>query len=302
MQIIYFIYEIYYSIKLEKISKKTSAIKAILEESEYPVLGRTEFESLVSEINNIWGLRSIYRNGIKEFLLKENLLIQEHIKFDDSYASEIYYLPESKIDIYDIAAVRSRSSYFSFFSALFIHNLTLQVPKQIYLTLERPSLEKTNGFLSQENIDRAFSNPPRITSNKRFYKNFSINFINGQHQNNIGIIDFREHYKVSDLERTLIDIAVRPFYSGGVTQVLEAFVNAREFLDSDKLFYYYSKMNYSYPYHQVIGFYLDKAGYDEKEYYNFLQFDNKEFKFYLTYNMLHKEFSEKWSLYYPKGL
>lgn len=277
-------------------------IREILRELEYPVLGRTEFDTLVSQINNIWGLRGLTRNEIKKFLSKEKLILQEDIKFDDSYSSNIYYLPEANVDIFDIAAARSRSSYFSFYSALYIHNLTLQIPKQVYLSLERPSLGENSNSLSQESIDRAFSKPPRITTNKRTYKNFSINFINAQHQDNIGIIPFRNHYRASDLERTLIDVSVRPFYSGGVTQVLEAFENAKGILDPDRLFEYYSKMNYTYPYHQVIGFYLENAGYGEEAYQKFLEFYRREFKFYLTYNMLHKEFSDKWSLYYPKGL
>lgn len=277
-------------------------IREILRELEYPVLSRTEFDGMISQINNIWGLRGLSRNEIKKFLSNEKLILQEDIKFDEVYSSNIYYLPEANIDIFDIAAVRSRSSYFSFYSALYIHNLTLQIPKQVYLSLERPSLGENNNSLSQESIDQAFSKPPRITANKRTYKNFSINFINAQHQDNIGIIPFRSHYKVADLERTLIDISVRPFYSGGVTQVLEAFENAKDILDTDRLFEYYSKMNYTYPYHQVIGFYLEKAGYRETDYEKFLDFYQREFKFYLTYNMLHKEFSDKWCLYYPKGL
>lgn len=287
---------------MEKLSKKILTIREILRELEYPVLSRTEFDGMISQINNIWGLRGLSRNEIKKFLSKEKLILQEDIKFDEVYSSNIYYLPEANIDIFDIAAVRSRSSYFSFYSALYIHNLTLQIPKQVYLSLERPSLGENNNSLSQESIDQAFSKPPRITANKRTYKNFSINFINAQHQDNIGIIPFRSHYKVSDLERTLIDISVRPFYSGGVTQVLEAFENAKDILDTDRLFEYYSKMNYTYPYHQVIGFYLEKAGYRETDYEKFLDFYQREFKFYLTYNMLHKEFSDKWCLYYPKGL
>lgn len=287
---------------MKKLSKKIALIKGIINKSEYPVLGKIELESLISNINEIWGLRSVSRNGIREFLTKENLMIREHTKSDDSYLSDIYYLPESNIDIFDIAAVRSRSSYFSFYSALYIHNLTLQIPKQVYLSLERSSLGGNNNSLSQESIDQAFAKPPRITTNKRIYKSFSINFINAQYQDNIGIIPFRNHYKVSDLERTLIDICVRPFYSGGVTQVLEAFENAHSILDPDKLFGYYSKMNYTYPYHQVIGFYLEKAGYGESAFGKFLEFSKRKYKFYLTYNMLHKEFSDKWNLYYPKGL
>ncbi|QFG54497.1 hypothetical protein [Chryseobacterium sp.] len=288
--------------RLNKIAKKISVIKQVLLETDFPVLSRIEFERLLSQINNIWGLRSIKRSEIKEFLIKENLLIQEHIKSDEAHSSEIYYLPERTPDIFDIAAVRSRSSYFSFYSALYIHNLTLQIPKQIYLTLERPSLEKYNNSISQDNVDRVFSKPPRITGNKRSYKTFAINFINAQHQNNVGVITFRDHYKMSDLERTLIDICVRPFYSGGVTQVLEAFSNARNLLDPDKLYEYYSKMNFIYPYHQAIGFYLQKAGYGEEVYKKFLELQRSNLRFYLTYTMLHQEYSEKWNLYFPKGL
>ncbi|EKB54121.1 type IV toxin-antitoxin system AbiEi family antitoxin domain-containing protein [Bergeyella zoohelcum] len=287
---------------MSKLSNKISLIKEIINKIEYPVLSKMEFKNLLSQINNIWGLMSITPNEIKEFLIKNKIIIQEKVILDDT-SSFIYLLPNINIDIFDIASIRSRKSYFSFYSALHIHNLTLQIPKQIYLTLERPSLVQSNSLeLVQENIDRAFSKPPRATSNKRFYNNFTINFINAQHQNNIGIVSFRNHYKISDLERTLIDISVRPFYAGGVTQVLEAFENAKDLLNTDKLYEYYSKMNYTYPYHQVIGFYLEKAGYEEKDYLKFLEHKQININFYLTYNILHKEFSDKWKLYYPKGL
>lgn len=292
----------YITAEMNKIFKKIKEISLIIKEISSPVLSRTEYEGLVSSINEIWGLRSISRNNIKKFLLEENLFIQDHIKTDDNHSSEIYYLPQSKIDFFDVASVRSRSSYFSFFSALYINNLTLQIPKQIYLTLERKTLDHNDNILRQENIDRAFSKPPRITTDKRNYKNFDINFINGQYQNQIGITEFRDQYTVSDIERTLIDISVRPFYSGGVTQVLEAYINAKNRMDPKKLIDYYTQMNYTYPYHQVIGFYLEKAGYDEKIYNEFLNFDDLDFDFYLTYNILHKEYSKKWRLYYPKGL
>ncbi len=286
---------------MDKILNKIQAINSIISRIPYQVLNRIEYEGIISSINDIWGLKSISRNNIKKFLLEENLFVQDHIKIDDNHSSEIYYLPQSKIDFFDVASVRSRSSYFSFYSALYINNLTLQIPKQIYLTLERKSLDHNDNSLKQENIDRVFSKPPRITTDKRNYKNFDINFINGQYQNQIGITEFRDQYTVSDIERTLIDISVRPFYSGGVTQVLEAFVNAKDRMDPKKLIEYYSKLNYTYPYHQVIGFYLEKAGYDEKIYNEFLNFDDLDFNFYLTYNILHKEFSKKWHLYYPKG-
>lgn len=286
---------------MDKILKKKQEISSIIDRVPNQVLSRIEYEEVISEIKEIWGLRSISRNDLKKFLLKEKFFIQDYIKISADHSSEIYYQPSSKIDFFDVAAVRSRGSYFSYYSAIYINNLTLQIPKQIYLTLERKSLDQNNNILKQENIDRVFSKPPRVTSDKRNYKNFDINFINGQCQNLIGITKFRDRYAVSDIERTLIDISVRPFYSGGITQVLEAFINAKDKLDTKKLIDYYSQLNYTYPYHQVIGFYLEKAGYSKEIYNEFLNFDDLDFNFYLTYNILHKEFSKKWHLYYPKG-
>ena len=287
---------------ISKLQKKVPVIKDIIERSNYKVLNKLELERVVSEINDVWGLKSISRNDIKKFIVKQNFLKEDYIESEGSDSFEIYYLPDSNIDFFDIASSRSRLSYFSHYSAIYIHNLTLQIPKQIYLTLERKKIKLNSNSLEQHSIDRVFSKPPRITSNKRNYKNFDINFINGQYQNLLGIVKFRDKYNVSDLERTLIDISVRPFYSGGVTQVLEAFINAKDRMDPEKLINYYSNLNYTYPYHQVIGFYLEKAGYDEKVYEKFLNFDNSNYDFYLTYNILHKEYSKKWHLYYPKGL
>lgn len=289
----------YITNEMDKFLKKKPLIDAIINTAKHQVLSNIEFEGLVSRTNEIWGLKSLPRNEIRKFLLNEYSFIKDQIIGENSY--DIYYLPNSKIDFFDVAAVRSRGSYFSHYSAVYINNLTLQIPKQIYLTLERKSLYLNDNILKQENIDRVFSKPPRITSDKRNYKNFDINFINGQCQNLIGITKFRDRYAVSDIERTLIDISVRPFYSGGITQVLEAFINAKDKLDTKKLIDYYSQLNYTYPYHQVIGFYLEKAGYCKEIYNEFLNFDDLDFNFYLTYNILHKEFSKKWHLYYPKG-
>ena len=109
-----------------------------------------------------------------------------------------------------------------------------------------------------------------------------------------------ESYKYTDLERTLIDIAIRPVYSGGVFEVLGAYKAAEKKLDPVKLESYLTQLNFIYPYHQVIGFYLEKAGYDAKTLTLFEK--DQKFKFYLTYNIRSKEFSSKWNLYFPKGI
>lgn len=239
------------------------------DKNDYKVLTTEEFEGLISRIVNIRGLKSASRKATKEYLFK-NYIVQSKLAGHSS--SEFYYFKEDEIDHYDIAATRSRSAFFSHYSALSIHNLTIQIPKQIYLTWERKSLRSQGDlFLEQENVDNAFSKTPRITQDKRKYKNYTVNFIIGQNNNYLGIKSFREKFLVSDIERTLIDVSVRPFYAGGITQVLQAYMNARELLDTAKLFYYYEKMDFIYPYHKAIGFYLEKAGYDQKDYHQFLE-------------------------------
>ena len=64
------------------------------------------------------------------------------------------------------------------------------------------------------------------------------------------------------------------------------------------------KLNYIYPYHQAIGFYLEKAGY-KKSLINLLQDFEIKYDFYLTYQIKDKEslkYSPKWRLYFPKDI
>ncbi|KAA2221411.1 MULTISPECIES: type IV toxin-antitoxin system AbiEi family antitoxin domain-containing protein [Chryseobacterium] len=284
---------------MAKFEKYTVEIEDALEENDYKVLTTEEFERLVSSIKQIKGIKSASRKKIKEFLL-EHYIVQNRLQGQSN--SEFYYLKDSKIDQYDIASTRSRSAFFSHYSALAIHNLTIQLPKQVYLTWERKGLRHQNDtFLIQENVDIAFSKTPRITQDKRKYKGFTINFINGQNHNLLGIEPFRNKYLVSNIERTLIDVSVRPFYAGGITQVLQSFEEAKDKLNTQKLFDYYVEMDFTYPYHKVIGFYLEKAGYNEKDYEPFLNMDS-DIDFYLTYNILHKDYNSKWKLFIPKGL
>ena len=111
-----------------------------------------------------------------------------------------------------------------------------------------------------------------------------------------------EDFRVTDLERTLIDITVRPIYSGGVKKVLLAYKNASNRLSLSKLFDYLKNLDFIYPYHQAIGFYLEKSGIRINKILE--NITEKEFKynFYLDYNMKNPKYSKTWKLYYPVDL
>ena len=273
-------------------------IKGFIADFVYKVINQKELVEMLHSARNVYGFTNY---NLADFIkyIKEVCSINEINSLNESQ-SIIPLYAKIDADIYDLAAAVSRSSYFSFYTAISIHGLTLQLPKHLYMTNERKSLIRISNSLQQENIDAAFSKRPRQTSNVRSILNFQLHLINGQSNNRLGVVPFRDCYYVTDVERTIIDSVVRPFYAGGVTQIFEAIVNAKNIIDIDKLVYYYKQMNFIYPYFQAIGFYLDRAGYDNTALAPFLKM-RQVHKFYLTYNMRFTEFDPRWNLFYPRG-
>jgi len=233
------------------------------------------------------------------FVLKENIVIEHTL--NDPRGKNHHIYSTGAFDDFTIFNALHPKGYFTHYSAMFLHQLTLQIPKSYYLNVEH-----TKDFpvqaLTQQAIDRAFSQAQRIATNTLTYKTKKVYIINGKNTSGLGVIQRNlktESYRFTDLERTLIDIAIRPVYSGGVFEVFGAYQAVKKQLDPVKLEAYLTQLNFTYPYHQVIGFYLEKAGYDTRTLKLFEK--DKQFKFYLTYNIRSKEFSPRWNLYYPKG-
>ena len=60
----------YISVEMDKFLKRKPHIDKIVESAKEQVMSSIEFGRLVSETNEIWGLKSISRNEIKRFLIK----------------------------------------------------------------------------------------------------------------------------------------------------------------------------------------------------------------------------------------
>jgi len=210
-----------------------------------------------------------------------------------------------EVSSYQIAlSVRPRS-YLSHGTAVSLHALTDQIPKTIYVNQEQSPKPLPSGELTQSSIDRAFSSQQRKSGYILDYEQWRIVLLNGKSTGNLGVVNvggpLQERLDVTSIERTLIDIAVRPIYAGGVFQVLEAYKSAKDRVSVNTLIATLKKLNYVYPYHQVIGFYMQRAGYEEKRYER-LKNLGLNFNFYLTYGMKDAEFNREWHLHYPKGL
>lgn len=251
----------------------------------------------------LWGLtKKISCQKFAEFLDKENILKKEKIILPLN--KEVFRFISPDATIYEIGLSLKKHSYLSHYSAVFLHGLTDNIPKVVYTNLELKKMRNNNSKkLHQSNIDKAFGCNVRQSNQIAKYKDISIYLLNGKNVENIGIkeLPFNDvKIRVTDIERTLIDITVRPNYAGGVFEVLEAYKAAKEKVSINRLLSILKKIDYTYPYHQAIGFYLDRAGYDESQ----LQLVEKmgiKYNFYLTYKIQEKEFSERWKLFFPKG-
>ena len=211
-----------------------------------------------------------------------------------------------KVPLFEILQHLKPKSYFSHYTAMRMHGLTEQVPKIIYISHERTTAASRSD-LSQAAIDEAFQRPVRISNNAVDFGDQRIVLLNSAFTDELGVIgqtiqhgsEASVSVRATNLERTLIDVAVRPAYSGGVYEVAKAFELARDTLSVNSMSAMLKKLDFAYPYHQVIGFYLERAGYHPTT-LDLLRRFPTTFDFYLTHEMAETRFDKTWRLHVPK--
>ncbi|MGG4461959.1 hypothetical protein ABEX29_27005 [Brevibacillus porteri] len=274
------------------------------------VLTTSKLTAILEENRRQWLLAAVTTtNDFLKFLVKNNILEELKLELPNRYNTIDRYSLFGNATPYELALSINRNSYISHYSALYLHGLTNNVPKHIYTNLEqRKKFEYDDEEMEQKNIDYAFSRPMRQTNQIAELINGNnitkVYLLNGKNLDRLGVILYDLdgfNIPITSMERTLIDAVVRPNYVGGVDEVLNAFSIAKGQISVNRLLALLKKMKYKYPYHQAIGFYLEKAGYKE-EILKLVENMGLKYNFYLTYGMKQKSFSERWKIYYPKGI
>jgi hypothetical protein len=270
------------------------------------VFGAKDLASILSEHRAEWRLTQ--RMCVDEFIefLTRSSKLKAH-RFGFPTRTEIRY---TWGDVHFLQVVLSlkRDSYFTHYTAVRMHGLTEQVPKTIFLNYEQSPHARTQ-ILDQEAIDAAFAKPQRQSNNIAEVSGVRVYLLNGMHTALLGVERRDIVYddsrplpvRVTGLERTLIDITVRPAYAGGVFEVRKAFELARETVSVNRLAAMLQKLQFAYPYHQAIGFYMERAGY-KPSLIDLVRRFPTDFDFYLTHGMAEKHYVKKWRLYVPSGL
>jgi hypothetical protein len=239
-----------------------------------------------------------------KLLIDDGRLAEIDFPFPSPYKREVRYVWGS-VSLYEVMQTMKPGCYFSYYTAVKFHGLTEQLPKTTYLTVEQFNSSISKGEMSQAAIDRAFKGNPRTSTNTAESKDFRICIVAGRNTDKLGVIEQAVvpdagPLRLTNLERTLIDITVRPVYAGGVFEVAKAFELAKDKLSVNALTAMLKKLKYTYPYHQAIGFYLERAGY-KQSLIDLLRNLPMNFDFYLTHQKGETDYVKAWRLFVPKG-
>lgn len=282
----------------EAVRPYLDAIKSAIKENGRPVLMPSEFRTLYK--NAVPG--RIKHSDIEAALLEDGFIRRRTLRSDHYHDIERIELPFSSPTPYDYALSIRSGAYLSHSSAVHLHGLTDQQPRTIYVNKEQTAKPAPAGEITQESIDRAFSRPQRRSKYSFRIDDTQIVLVSGKATGNAGVIkDEHTGLRLTNKERTLIDIAVRPRYAGGVFQVINAYKSAVTEMSTDRLIDLLMRLDYRYPYHQAIGFYLERAG-AEPATTNRLRALGIEFDFYLDYSMASPQYDDSWRVHYPLGV
>lgn len=256
----------------------------------------------------------------KTVILPENVSPEEHAKRElyGSGQTEVAELTSRRgyktfpryiweeASAYEVALSLRKGSYLSHASAVYLHALTPQIPRIVYVNKEQSPKPEPTGSLTQQGIDRAFANTPRTSNYVFVFEGTRIVLLSGKNTGNLEVSDVvgptGQAFRATKLERTLIDITVRPNYAGGVFDVFRAFSAAVDRgVSIPTIIATLRRLNHVYPYHQSLGFYLQHVGAPMKSLQR-LQELGLEYDFYLAHRMPEKQYDPTWRIYYPAGL
>lgn len=286
---------------------KPDIVKAF--EAMPPVLKAREVAEVFNQNREFWRLtKSTSLASFIRFMTEKTPLKAERFPFPQREVTGFVWgdrpLLEVLLGLVD-------NSFYSHYTAVRIHGLTEQVPKTIFFNHEKSSQPTgpTEAPYEQATIDSAFTRPPRASKNEIEVGGLRVVFLQSANHDSIGITSgvvnlgggspLRLRY--TNLERTLIDIAVRPFYAGGVFEVAKAFENAKDLkISVNTMASVLKRMKFGYPYHQAIGYYLERAKFSSSRVDLFRKMP-MERDFYLTHQMGKTRYVPAWRLYVPEG-
>jgi hypothetical protein len=212
-----------------------------------------------------------------------------------------------KVTVFEMAQHLRPRAYLSHHSALFLHGLVDLPLQRLYVNQEQSAKPPVKlPILTQTELDEAFARPVRLAQIQLSYGDYVIVQLQGKWTNRLGVIE-RKHraaglVALTSLERTLLDVTVRPEYAGGVSQVAQAYQRAADRVSISRLLTLLAKLSYRYPYHQAVGFYMARAGNYPPDQLELVRELGTELNFYLAHELRAPAYNTQWRVFYPADI
>jgi hypothetical protein len=134
-----------------------SRIEAYFENSPDRVFTRVDLNTVLVNRRTEWQLpRNTTLKKFLEFILERTKL--RKVVFSSQAYGSVDRFSWGDVSSFLLGLSLRRGSYLSHATAVFLHGLTEQLPKVIYVNHEQTPKPRPSGSLSQESLDRAFAN------------------------------------------------------------------------------------------------------------------------------------------------
>src|SRR5258708_14740038 len=212
-------------------SSKAHALALLTQEltsSSKHLYSPSELADIFDQLRSEWGLpKSLTRTKFQELVLESRTL--QEVQLTATYPLHTKRYHWGNFTPYELALSLRPDSYLSHGTAAFLHGLAHHPPDFVYVNKEQ-SAKDQSGSLTQANMKRAFCGKQRQSTFIVTHDQTKIMLLNGKDTDRLGVQQITEAQgetiELTDLERTLIDIAVRPGYAGGIRNVLNSYRQA----------------------------------------------------------------------------
>lgn len=279
-----------------------SEIFSVFSDAPQRVYTKKQLENVLRQNREDWNLaKSTTSNEFINFLTKHGRLLVCTLK-SERYNHEMSRYAWGKVSSFELATSIKPRAYLCYATALTLHNLTETDKRTIYLNSEQSIKDSSNETLTQGRIAQAFTRKQRHSNLVYNHNRVSMTVVAGKNTSQLGVTEIigpeMEQIRVTNLERTLIDIVVRPAYAGGIAKIQDAYRQARERVSIDQLLNILTKLDYLYPYHQSIGFLMQSAGYPNASCAKLRRL-GLHYDFYLDYGMKNPSYCKDWRVFFP---
>ncbi len=231
------------------------------------------------------------------FDLLQNRLGLKTYSVSSEKINKVRYTLYPDINIYDFVSTFEKKGFFSMTTALNIQQLSNQKDNFVFFSKEL-SLKNYfgNTLLIQKDIDHAYQKEYRFTRSIASYEDKHIIYLTPKNTNRFEVIEY-DGYDVSSIHRAFVEMIMNVQYFKNFDTVIKIFKPLKDKLDPKRVFDVVRAFDPIYPYYQLVGFSLDRVGFDKK---NLVLFKKHigDLRFYTEKNKHEYSFDNYWNIYY----